>query len=61
MADDDLRLSPDLEKVRQLLYGDLSEAEGRAAIIGVFEERARRRELVEDLFRRVRELGEEQD
>ena len=61
MADDELRLPPDLEKVRQMLYGDLSAAEGRTRIFDVFERRAERRELIEDLFRRVRRLADEQD
>jgi hypothetical protein len=63
VADDDLRLpsDPDLERLRQILYGDLPVEEGRERLVGVFALRAQRRELIDDLFRRVQRIVDEQD
>jgi len=58
---DDLRLPPDLEEARKILYPDLSVEDGRTRVLAILEQRAERRELIEDLFRRVRRLTEDQD
>jgi hypothetical protein len=58
---DDLRLPPHLERVREILYRDLSVAEGTKRLRDVLELREKRRELIEDLFERVRRLTDEQE